>query len=74
MDDRQKDNGTQKCDQHGRNGEGIIDCPDVEDGAEEITSQDCSQDSHNDIDQQVWAVMHELSRNPADHCCNQKLK
>lgn len=53
MDDRQQDHGTQKGYQHGREGEGIIDRSDMEDGAEKITSQESSQDSHNDVDEQV---------------------
>ena len=60
VDDRQQNNGTQQCHQHGWNGDRIVDRPDVKDGAEEVTCQECAYDGHNDVDQQVRAVMHDL--------------
>jgi hypothetical protein len=40
IDDGRQDDGTEQCDQHGRNGDGIIDRADVQAGAEEVTSQE----------------------------------
>jgi hypothetical protein len=73
IDDRQQDDGTKQRDQHGRQGDHIIDRPDLEDGAEEEASQKCAQDSHNDIDQQARAVVHDFSRHPADYCGNDQV-
>jgi hypothetical protein len=40
----------------------------MEDGAEEIAGQERAYDCHNDVDQQVRAVVHDFSRHPADYC------
>jgi hypothetical protein len=40
----------------------------MEDGAEEPASQETAQDGHNDVDEQVRAVVHDFSGDPADHC------
>ena len=53
INDCQENDGSKQRDQHGRNGERIIDGPDVKDRAKEVASQECAQDGHNDIDQQV---------------------
>jgi len=45
--DRQQDDGSQQGNQHGRNGERIVDRSNLEDGAEEVTSQECAEDGHN---------------------------
>ena len=58
MDDREQDDGTQQRDQHGWNGDRIVDGPDLKDGAEKVTRQECAYDGHDDVDQQVRAVMH----------------
>src|SRR5487761_2595567 len=73
VDDRQQDDGSEQRDQHGWNGESIIDRSDVKDGAEEVTSDERAYDGDNDIDQQVRAVMHDFRRDPADHCSNDKV-
>ena len=73
VDDRKQDDGTQQGYQHGWNSDRIVDRPDVKDGAEEVTSQECAQDRHNDVNQQIRAVMHKFSRNPADHGSNEKV-
>ena len=73
VDDRQQDNGSKQRDQHGWNGDGLIDRSDLEDGAEEVTRQEGAHNGHNDIDQQVRAVVHDFSRHPADHCSNDKV-
>src|SRR5512146_33194 len=66
--DRQQDDGAQQGDQHGGDCERIVDGPDVEDGAQEVTSQERAHDGYDDIDQQVRTVMHDLRGHPADHC------
>lgn len=68
IDDKQQDDGSRKRQQHGRDGDGQVDRPIMEDGAEEVTSQECAQDGHKDVDEQVRAVVHELGRDSADHC------
>lgn len=39
--------------QNGRDRDGIIDRPNLEDRAEKVTSQICADNGHNDIDKQV---------------------
>ncbi len=68
IDNRQQDDSTQQCHQHGWNGNGIVDRPTFEDGAEKVASQECPQNGHKDVDQQVRAVAHDYSRYPADDC------
>ena len=58
VDDRKQYDGAEQSDQHGRNGDRIIDRPDMEKRAEEVAGQECSYNGYNDIDQQVRAVMH----------------
>jgi hypothetical protein len=50
VDDRQQDDGSKQRDQHGRNGDRIIDCPDIEDRADEEASQECADDAYHDIE------------------------
>ena len=40
---------------------------------EDVSSQERAKDGHDDIDQQVRAIMHEFGRHPADHCSNDKI-
>jgi 23S rRNA G2445 N2-methylase RlmL len=63
----QQDDGPRQCQQNGLPGDGSVDRTDMEDGAEESTGQECADDCHNDVDQQVLAVMYDLSGHPADH-------
>jgi hypothetical protein len=73
IDDRQQDDGTQQCDQHGGNGEGTIDGPDVKDGAEEVASQERADNCDNDVEQQVRIVVHDHSCDPTNHCRNDEV-
>jgi hypothetical protein len=40
----------------------------VEEGGQQVTGDESADDADDDIDQQVRAVMHEFSRDPADDC------
>jgi hypothetical protein len=71
--DRKQDDGSKQSDQHGRNGDRFIDRPDVKDGAEKVTSQESANNSHDNIDQQVRAVMHDFSRHVTNYSCNDKV-
>ena len=71
--DCQQDDRSKQRDEHGRNSERIIDRPDVKDGAKEVASQECAEDGHNNIDQQVRAIVHNFSSDPADYCSNDKV-
>jgi hypothetical protein len=73
VDDRKQDDGSKQRDQHGRNGDGIIDRPNVKDGAEEVACNKSAHDSHDDIDQQVRAVVHDFSRHVTNYSCNDKV-
>jgi hypothetical protein len=57
--DKQKDGGSRKSQQPGRDGDGRVDRSNMEDGAEEVTGQECAQDGHNDVDEQVRTVVHD---------------
>jgi hypothetical protein len=59
IDDKQQDDGSRKRQQHGLYGDGRVDRPNLEDGAEKVTGQECAQDAHNDVDEQVQAVVHD---------------
>jgi hypothetical protein len=69
----QQDDRSKQRDQHGRNGKRIIDCPDVKNGAKEVIRQECAKDGYNNIDQQVRAIVHDFSGNPADYCSKDKV-
>jgi hypothetical protein len=59
IDDKQQDDGSSKRQQNGRNGNGRVDPPNMEDTVEEVTSQEYAQDGHNYVDDQVRAVVHD---------------
>jgi hypothetical protein len=67
MNDRQQNDRAQECYQHGWNSNRLIDCPNMEYGAQEVTGQERTNDSHDDIDQQVRAIVHDFSGHPTDH-------
>jgi len=52
IDDKQQDDGSRKRQKHGRDGDGRVDRPNTDDGAKEVTGQECEQDGHNDVHEQ----------------------
>jgi hypothetical protein len=66
---QQQEDRTNQGDQHSWKG----DCTDtnwrdMEQGGEEVTGDESANDGNDNVDQQVRAVMHDLSGNPADNC------
>jgi hypothetical protein len=51
--DRQEDNRSKQRDKHGRNGDGIIDCSNAQQRADEVTGQESANDTYDDIEQQT---------------------
>ena len=45
LDDPQQNDGAEQRYQHGRNGDGIIDRPDTQQRADEVTGQECADNS-----------------------------
>lgn len=45
----------------------------MEQGGEEVAGYESAYDGHNDIDQQVRAVMHDFSRYLTDNCGNNEV-
>jgi hypothetical protein len=68
FDNPQQNDGTKQCYQHGWDGDGIVDCPDAKQWTEEVTSQECTYDAHDDIEQQTLLRigMHDPAGNIAD--------
>jgi len=52
-DDREQDDRSQQRDQHGRDVDCVIDCPNAQHGAEEVTGQERAKDTDDDIEQQA---------------------
>jgi hypothetical protein len=73
VEDCQQDDRSKQCDQHGRNGKGVVDSPYVKDGAQEVASQECACNGYNNIDHQVRAIVHDLSSDPTDYGRNDKV-
>lgn len=71
--DSQEDNRPQECDQHCRYRDGAIDRPHMKDGAEEIASNERTQDGYDDIEYQVGTVMHKFSSCPTDYRSNDQI-
>jgi len=44
IDDKQQDDGSRKRQQPGRDGDGRVDRSNTDDGAKEVTGQECEQD------------------------------
>jgi len=73
VDNRQQDNGAKQRDQHGRDRDGIIDRSDFEYWAEEIACNKGADNRHNDVEQQVRAIMHDFSGYPPNDRGNDKV-
>jgi len=73
MDNGDHDDGAEQCHQHGWNIDRIVDSSDMEKWAEEVTREECAHDAHDNVDQEVGSVAHDLTRNPADHCRNDQV-
>ena len=50
-DNRQQDDGSQQRDEHGWNCDRIVDRTNLEDRAQEVASNESTNNSHHDIDQ-----------------------
>ena len=56
LDDPQQNDGADQCHQHGRNGDGVIDRPDTQEGADEVTGNERADDAYYDIEYQFPAA------------------
>jgi hypothetical protein len=73
VDNRQQNDGAQEGDEHCGNSDGIIDRPNFENRAEEVTCQESANYGHNNIDDQVRPVTHNFRGDPPDNSGNNQI-